>query len=54
MTDYDFRDKFNLIEIHLNIHKVSWKNWINEIGIFMNHEKKKNVINEIIKFMGVY
>jgi len=38
--------------IRLNIHKVSWGDWIKEIGLSMNHGKKREMINKINNFYG--
>lgn len=38
--------------IRINIHKSSWVSWINEIGIHMNHTKKRLMIKEILNRYG--
>ncbi|MBS3152559.1 hypothetical protein J4230_04070 [Candidatus Woesearchaeota archaeon] len=36
----------------INIHKASWPIWINEIGLYMNHSKKKEMIKAIKIYLG--
>ena len=44
--------KSKKILVRINIHKPSWTKWTNEIGLLMNHTKKKEVINQILKLFG--
>ena len=36
----------------INIHKASWLHWINEIGIHLNHSRKKEMVKKISKYIG--
>jgi hypothetical protein len=36
----------------INIHKVSWQNWIDEVGKYLLHSKKKLEVKKIQKLIG--
>ena len=36
----------------INIHKSSWKTWLNEVGLYLNHSKKREMVNNIIRYFG--
>lgn len=36
----------------ISIPKIAYRNWINEIGIYLLHSKKNNVVKEMINFLG--
>lgn len=44
--------KSKKILLRISIPKVSLLNWINTIGIYLNHSKKREVVDEMLKVYG--